>query len=145
MRAGQLLRLPVRLRGIQLGRVADVVLDVERRRALGLQVACGDEVMRFLPLAVAEVDEGEIRVTSPLVLLDPGELAFYTSRGSTYGALRDTSVVRRTELLGRLDDLVVERDGTISRLVVGRDGGREEVAYARDVELGAPGTHVLAS
>lgn len=145
MRAGQLLRLPVRLRGIQLGRVADVVLDVERRRALGLEVACGDEVTRFLPLAVAEVDEREIRVTSPLVLLDPGELAFYTSRGSTYGALRDTSVVRRTELLGRLDDLVLERDGTVPRLVVEGDGGRKEVAYAKDVELGAPGTRVLAS
>ena len=145
VKAGLLLRLPVRLRGIQLGRVADLVLDVERRRVLGLEVVCGDQAMRFLPLAVADVDEREIRVSSALVLLDAGELAFYTSRGSTYGALRGTSVVRRTELLGRLEDLVLERDGSIPRLVVEGEDGREELAYGRDVELGAPGTHVLAS
>ena len=145
VKAGLLLRLPVRLRGIQLGRVADLVLDVERRRVLGLEVVCGDQAMRFLPLAVADVDEREIRVSSALVLLDAGELAFYTSRGSTYGALRGTSVVRCTELLGRLEDLVLERDGSIPRLVVEGEDGREELAYGRDVELGAPGTHVLAS
>ena len=56
--AGDLLGAPVRVHGIQLGHVADLVLDVERRRVLGLEVACGDEERRFLPLSVASFDEG---------------------------------------------------------------------------------------
>ena len=38
----ELLRLPVRVRGIQLGRVVDVLLDPTEARALGVDVLCGD-------------------------------------------------------------------------------------------------------
>ena len=48
--ADELLRLPVRLHGIQLGRPVDVLLDAEAWRVVGLDVLCGDEVHRFLPL-----------------------------------------------------------------------------------------------
>lgn len=136
--AGGLLWKPVRLRGIQLGHVADLVLDVERRRVLGLEVACGDDERRFLPLAVAAFDEKDVRVSSPLVLLNASELSFYTTRGSTFRALRGTSVVRGRETLGRLDDLVLGEDAQIAAVVV--DGN--EVAYTDVVRLGAPGTDV---
>lgn len=139
-----LIRMPVRVRGIQLGRVADVVLDVERRRALGLEVACGDEERRFLPLAVAELDRDALRLASPLLLLDPGELAFYTGRGSTFAALRGTSVVRGRTLLGALVDLRLEPDGAIPTIAVRGEDGVEDVRYDERVRLGAPGTHVLA-
>jgi hypothetical protein len=140
--AEQLLRVPVRLRGIQLGRSADLVLDFARRRALGLEVACGDDERRFLPLAAAEIDGQEVRVSSPFVLLNASELTFYTTRGSTFGALRGTSVVRGRSLLGRLDDLVLDPGGVIASIVVEGEDGREEIAYTGEVRLGAPGTHL---
>ena len=140
--AEQLLRIPVRLRGIQLGRIADLVLDFERRRALGLEVACGDDEQRFLPLAVAELGEQEVRVSSPLVLLNASELAFYTARGSTFRALRGTGVVRGRSLLGRLDDLLLGPDGVIAAVVVEVEDGLAKVAYTEDVRLGATGTDV---
>jgi sporulation protein YlmC with PRC-barrel domain len=136
--AGGLLRTPVRLHGIQLGHVADLVLDVERRRVLGLEVACGDDERRFLPLAVATVAEEDVRVSSPLVLLNESELSFYTTRGSTFRSLRGTSVVRARETLGRLDDLVLGDDARIVRVVV--DGN--EISYTAAVRLGASGTNV---
>lgn len=138
MTAGGLLRTPVRLRGIQLGHVADLVLDVERRRVLGLEVACGDEERRFLPLAVAAVGGDDVRVSSPLVLLNESELAFYTTLGSTFRAIRGTTVVHDGSSTGRLEDLVLGDDGAVAALVV--DG--EEVPYGKDVRLGAPGTTV---
>ncbi len=83
---GSLLRLPVRFRGIQLGRPVDVILDPRSERAIGLDVLCGDDTHRFLPLAAAEVRDGEIAVSSALTLLTSAELDFYRDRGST---LRD--------------------------------------------------------
>jgi hypothetical protein len=136
--AGGLLRTPVRFRGIQLGHVADLVLDVERRRVLGLEVACGDEQRRFLPFSVASVDERELRVSSPLVLLNASELAFYITRGSTFLALRGTTVLRDRAPVGRLADLVLDGDGLIAGIVV--DG--KELRYTQDVRLGVPGTDV---
>jgi sporulation protein YlmC with PRC-barrel domain len=136
--AGGLLGVPVRLHGIQLGHVADVVLDVERRRALGLEVVCGDDERRFLPLSVASIDEHEVRMSSPLVLLNASELGFYTTRGSTFRAIRGTTVVRGRATVGRLEDIVLADGGPVAGLIV--DG--DEVPYGDDVRLGAPGTDV---
>ena len=61
----RLLGLPVRLGNIELGRPVDVVIDVRRRRALGLEVRCGDASHRFLALSVARVGEEEVAVRSP--------------------------------------------------------------------------------
>lgn len=133
--AAHLLRLPVRVRGIELGRPVDLVLDREHTRALGFEVLCGDEERRFLPLAVATVRERELEVRSSLGLLDEAELAFYTKRGSTFAALKGCGVARGRETLGELVDLTVAADGTIAGIVVATPNGREELDYGADVAL----------
>ncbi len=84
----QLLRRPVRVRGIQLGRAVDMILDAGAHRVLGFDVLCGDGEHRFLPISAAEAQPGEITVRSSLTLLDRAELAFYRERGTTLSALR---------------------------------------------------------
>jgi len=143
--AERLLRLPVRVRGIELGRPVDLVLDREHTRALGLEVLCGDEERRFLPLAVATIRESELELRSSLGLLDEAELAFYTKRGSTFAALRGWGVVRGRTLLGELVDLTVAADGTIASLVVATSDGCEELDYGADVALVAAPTDVRAA
>ena len=54
--AEQLLRFPVRLDGMDVGRAVDLIIDPAHARAVGLDVLCRDDVHRFLPLAAAEVD-----------------------------------------------------------------------------------------
>ncbi len=51
----ELLAMPVRLHGIQLGRPVDLLLDRDARRVVGLDVLCGDGVHRFLPLPVGQL------------------------------------------------------------------------------------------
>ena len=98
-----LLRRPVRLRGIQLGRAVDLILDAAGRRALGFDVLCGDGEHRFLPLSAAEPHPDQITVRSALSLLDTAELAFYRERGTTLAALR----------LEELDDVVLGAGGEV--------------------------------
>jgi hypothetical protein len=86
--AESLLQLPVRVRGIQLGRPVDLILDEQGARAIGLDVLCGDDTHRFLPLAAVEVHEDHIGVNSALTLLTQSELDFYRGRGSTLRDLR---------------------------------------------------------
>jgi hypothetical protein len=140
--AERLLRLPVRVRGIELGRPVDLVLDREHTRALGFEVLCGDEERRFLPLAVATLREGELQVRSSLSLLDGPELAFYTKRGSTFAGLKGWGVVRARTLLGELVDLTLAADGTIASVMVATPDGCEELDYRPDVTLVAVGTSV---
>lgn len=142
--AERLLGLPVRVRGIELGRPVDLVLDREHTRVLGFEVLCGDDERRFLPLAVASVRESELEIRSSLGLLDEAELAFYTKRGSTFAALRGCGVVRARTLLGELVDLTLAPDGTIASVVVATPDRSEEVDYV-DVALVAAGTNVLAA
>ena len=88
MNAGSLLRLPVRLHGIELGRPVDVILDREARTAVGLEVRCGDGGRRFLPLKTARVHDDHIAVSSVFTLLSVSELRFYRERGRSLQALR---------------------------------------------------------
>lgn len=141
----KLLRLPVRLRGIQLGRPVDLVLDRDGRRGLGLEVICGDDEHRFLPLAVGHRGDDTIEVRSPLVLLAENELAFYTSRGSTFAALRGTDVLFRGERVGKLEDLVLAVDGSIETAVVTTEDGRRELLFTGDVTLGRSAKDVRAA
>ena len=67
--------------GIELGRVVDVIFDETGENAIGLDVRCKDGENRFLPLATADVGDGDVVVGSPLVLLEPDQLDFYRSRG----------------------------------------------------------------
>ena len=78
--AAELLELPVRLHGIQLGRPLDALVDLEDDRLIGFELLCGDEARRFLPFSVARVREAEIAVESALTLIDERDLDFYLRR-----------------------------------------------------------------
>jgi hypothetical protein len=101
-RAEELLTLPVCMRGIELGRAVDLLLDRNTPRALGFDVLCGDHAHRFLPFAVATCTADAIEIESPLVLLDFAQVAFYREQATT---LR--------ELNGDSAGLVVDPDGSI--------------------------------
>lgn len=78
-RARELLRLPVTTDGIRLGRAVEVVLDETGEHVVGVVVLCGDDSERFLVLEAAELRDGEIAVSSPLVLLE--DVGFYRQHG----------------------------------------------------------------
>ena len=109
-----LLSLPVRLHGVQLGRPVELFLDRDLLRVVGLDVLCGDEVHRFLPLSTAAVDDRAITIPSAFVLLEGDELAFYRARAVTLSSLR----VRRP----LLRDLVIGTDGEVVALIVESKG-----------------------
>lgn len=96
LQAEELLRRPVLVRGIRLGRIADVLFDPDGARVLGFDVLCGDEVHRFLPFPAVAFVDGVLEIDSSLTLLDEETLAFYRRRGlplSTSDELRDVLVV----------------------------------------------------
>jgi len=142
--AAQLLRLPVRLHGVELGRPVDLILDRGRRRVLGFDVRCGDGERRFVPFSVATPTATELVIRTPLVILERAELAFYTERGSTFAALRRSGVARGGRTVGELDDLVVAPDGRVTCVVVSTARGRETLDPA-GLELGASRTVRAAS
>jgi hypothetical protein len=135
----------VLVHGIQLGRPVDVVLDKERRRALGLEIHCGDESRRFLPLSVLTLGEAGIEVASTLVILEAPELAFYTKRGSTLSELRNGDVVVGGRSVGRLEDLELDEDGAITHVVVSTAAGRRRLPYGPRVVLAPDGRSVRAA
>lgn len=109
----------VRCRGIELGRVDDVVVDLPGSRALGFVVACRDDVRRFLPFGAADLLPEWIETASALVLLDEGELRYYLRKGRALGTLRGLDVEGEGELL----DVVVDERGDLLELVLhGQDG-----------------------
>ena len=114
----ELLALPVRLHGIQLGRPVDLLLDRDTLRTVGLDVLCGDEVHRFLPLPTASVSDDEIAILSPLVLLEEDQLHFYRSKTFTLSVLRGRLVQRKGRDLGALGDVVVDAAGQLVSVVV---------------------------
>lgn len=132
----ELLRRPVRLHGIELGRPVDVLVDREGR-ALGLEVVCRDGRHRFLPLGAAEVRDDEISLGSALLLLEGDELAFYHRKAEGLGALRGTAVVRGGEEVGALADVVLAEDGAIEAVVVEDARGTRIVPYDDSMHLGA--------
>jgi hypothetical protein len=141
---GELLRARVRLHGIELGRPVDVVLDRDRRRAIGFEVHCRDDERRFLPFAVASISGDTLAVKSSLHLLDRSELRFYTDRGATLGSLRQTPIERDGAILGALEDLWVNEEGEVKRLAVRTLRGRAEVPYDERTTLGAAGVRATA-
>jgi uncharacterized protein YrrD len=130
-----LLGLPVRLHGLQLGQPTDLLLDRDAMRAVGIDVVCGDGAHRFLPLPTAVVDVDEIRITSPLVLLEADELAFYHSRSFTLSSLRGRPVQREGATLGMLRDVIVAADGELAAVVVERDGSTERIPFDGDLRF----------
>jgi hypothetical protein len=73
----EVLALPVRLHGIQLGRPVDVLVDRFDDRIVGFEVVCGDGARRFLPFAVARLAPSEIAIESAFTLIDEADLDFY--------------------------------------------------------------------
>lgn len=114
----ELLALPVRLHGVQLGRPVDLLLDRNTLRTVGLDVLCGDEVHRFLPLPTASVSDDEIAILSPLVLLEQDELHFYRSKTFALSTLRGRTVERKGRDLGALGDVVVDAAGELVAVMV---------------------------
>jgi hypothetical protein len=108
--AETLLKLPVEVRGIRVGWPVDMIIDAEGGRALGLDVLCGDESHRFLPLAAARVRSDSIEVGSALTLLADAERDFYRHRGSTLRELRARRGVRDVALGEgwRIEELLAE-------------------------------------
>jgi hypothetical protein len=114
----ELLALPVRLHGVQLGRPVDLLLDRNTLRTVGLDVLCGDEVHRFLPLPTASVSDDGIAILSPLVLLEQDELHFYRSKTFALSTLRGRPVERKGRDLGALGDVVVDAAGELVAVMV---------------------------
>jgi hypothetical protein len=140
--AEALLRLPVRLRGIAIGRPVDVIVDLDGRRALGLDLLCRDATHRFLPLSAASFESDEIAVSSALTLLSEGELAFYRRQARTLRDLRGARVRRGRREVGRLRDLLIAPDGGIVELVL-EDGLR--IASGEPVEVSVDPARVDAA
>jgi len=117
--AAALLRLPVRLHGIKLGRPTDLLVDVESWHVLGFVVRCGDESVRFLPWAASQPSETEIAIGLALLLLE--DLAFYAKRSSSFRSL----------IGDELRDLLIGAGGAVSELEVERDGVRRRLQPVR--------------
>ncbi len=126
--ATELLRLPVQLHGIRLGRPVDLLLDSEEWRVLGLVVLCGDGSRRFLVYAAASPREDEIDVRSALLLLE--DVDFYRGRSRSLRALLGGAVVNGRRELGELRDLLLAPDGTVAALVVEHEEALLEVEPA---------------
>jgi hypothetical protein len=139
----ELLRLPVRLRGILLGRPVDLILHPTEPRALGVEVRCGDETHRFLPFPVASVEPDGIEVTSPFVLLDLPVDSFYRTQTRPLSRLRGTRIrydgaTLRDVVLGRgwrIEELVLEDAQARRRRRVQLDG----TLLSRDDDGGSAG------
>jgi hypothetical protein len=78
--AAEVLALPVRLHGIQLGRPLEALLQPDHNRVLGFEVLCGDGAQRFLPFSVVRIERGEIALDSALTLIDESDADYYRRR-----------------------------------------------------------------
>jgi uncharacterized protein YrrD len=143
--AEHLLRLPIRLRGIDVGHAVDVILDPQGRRVLGLDVLCKDDAHRFLPLTAANVGEDEITVASALTMLAADELAFYRKAASTVRSLRGSPVLLKGKSVGRLEDVTVSRDGAIAALIVADGDGHRSYELEDTLRITADPRRVSAA
>jgi hypothetical protein len=131
--SGDVLSRPVRLHGIELGKVDDLIVDPAAMRVLGLVVRCGDDRDRFLPLAAARMSPDEIAVGSALLLLD--ELPFYLARGRSLDDLRGAEVEAGGAAAGVLKDVLVSAEGAVERLLVESPAGDGEVRVDARVRI----------
>jgi hypothetical protein len=115
------MKLPVRLRGIQLGHAVDLLVDLPSERVLGFDVRCGDDVHRFLPVSAVTMRDDELSVSSALTMLEEAELEFY--RSAALSKLRGLELLHDERSVGRLRDVVVADGGTVAAVVV--DDGSE--------------------
>ena len=140
MSGDEILSLPLKLHGIELGRPVDLLLDRESLRVVGLDVLCGDEVHRFLPLPTAAVGDDRLTIHSPLVLLEEDELDFYRTRAFSLKTLRGKPVTRNERSIGELRDVVFAPAGEV--VAVQLESG-ERVPYDETLGL-APARRTAA-
>jgi hypothetical protein len=81
-----LIGMPVRHRGITLGRVRDLLVD-DRDRPLGLEVLSVADESAFLPWPSHELGQGEVIVPTPLSILSEHELEYYRRIGRSVRVL----------------------------------------------------------
>ncbi len=141
--ASELLGLTVRLHGISLGRPVDLFLDRGDLRAVGLDVLCGDEEHRFLPIAAAAVGDEALAISSPLVLLDEPQLDFYRSRTFSLSSIRDRPVRRRDRDVGVLKDLCLTEDFAPATVILEVGGHERELPFDASIRF-APRTRSAA-
>jgi hypothetical protein len=115
--ATELLQLPEQLNGSRLGRPVDLLFDAEEWRALGFVVLCGDQSLRFLVFAAADIEADAIRVSSALMLLE--DVEFYRARSRSLRELLKPGEVR---------DLLVAPDGVVDALLL-PDGSSVEAGH----------------
>jgi hypothetical protein len=127
--AAELLTLSVRLRGLALGRAVDLFLDRDDLRLVGIEVLCGDDEHRFLPVAAAKLADVEIAITSPLVLLESPQVEFYRSRTFSFGAIRGCPVRRRDREVGVLRDVRFDGELAVTAIVVELDGREDTLPF----------------
>lgn len=96
-----------------------MLLHPQEPQALGLDVLCGDERHRFLPVSAVDVQDDHVEAASPLVLLDLREDSYYRLQTRSLGALRGTAV----EDGAALEDVVLDGGWRIVELVL-EDGDR---------------------
>ena len=114
-----------------MGRPSDLLLDSDARRAVAIEVACGDDSLRLLPLAAARLEADGIALDSPFLLIGDGERSFYRRR--TRGErLRGATVLRGGTALGRLDDVELLDGGAVRSLVL---AGGERVEPGEGVRV----------
>ncbi len=142
MTGSEILHLPVLMHGIQLGRPVDLLVDLDAGRAVGLDVLCGDDEHRFLPLATAAVESEAIEIESALMLLDAAQLAFYRDRAKSLRALRGGVVEQGDRRIGSLRDVRVDADGALVELEL--EGGGS-VAYSPDLLIRPIGRELPAA
>jgi len=106
MSASALLRLPVRVHGVEIGHAVDAIVDPAQNRVLGFDILGRDESHRFLPLTAAEIAADEIAVGSALTLLSEDQLDFYRKRARW---LR--------ELVPGLEDARIDADGKLELVI----------------------------
>ena len=99
---GALLGAPVRLNDLRLGTVTGVYGDAGFERVIGLEVTSPDRGRRFLPWVAVGIEDGVVRLASPFVLVDTGELDGYLRLGARVA--RDPA---------QLDGLGVGPDGRV--------------------------------
>jgi sporulation protein YlmC with PRC-barrel domain len=87
----ELLERTVVIKGLQIGRVVDLILDRESRAVIGFEVRCEDGRHRFLPQAAATAHDLVIEIDSPFALLDTDQLEFYRRRGTTLRTRADSA------------------------------------------------------
>jgi hypothetical protein len=124
LRGDELLRLPVRLRGIRLGRAVDVLLHPTEPQALGVDVLCGDETNRFLPFSATSLGDEAFEVASPFVLLDLRPDSFYRLEARSLEDLRGVPV---GSMGSPLRDVVLGPEWAVEELVLETAAGPARV------------------